>query len=471
LTFFLRPRPVKKAIRKMFSYERLTSVTPIGFREKEHHSALKYWKGYAVDIARRIVGELCSREGLSKFYPPGRLRTEFATCSQRCDYNLFCSCCKVGNVAQTLLCLVGNLIAPYCDPERYANSGFDFLEAYADVAPEDWDYPVEVLNLKDILSDSFGWAELVRRIYCRRHWTAVREIAQQFVRSWLSFFDELANRKNEFSDVEKKSWLKVLFEPSLAHIYEGELLLTAGEVAQFAVHNLAKMIEVSDSEEITATVIAELKRTSSCHIHCKWSYGSQSPCRRRAYVEAIIGDRERHRRATNLLRKLAGLAIVERPSRKFSSTYALAEHEPPFHLSYRELLICAELVGNPNFNQETYWPIVSVDAFTPDYRHTIVNVPSAKFAEILEATLMDLGELSTSRFTVTPPEDPLETTAIVAFLVENHHKLVAEIEQVCARAIATDLLTIAVKHAPQLALVQLCASVVEEAEAQSWQYF
>ena len=455
----------------MFSYERLTSVTPIGFREKEHHSAFKYWKGYAVETARRIVGEIVAKENCSKLYPPGRLRTEFATCSQQANYNIYCSCCRVGNVAQTLLCLVGNLIAPYCDPAQYSNSGMDFLENYSDVAPQDWDQPVEVANLWEILSDSFAWPELVRRIYCRRHWVAVREIAYQFVRTWQSFFEELAQRKQAFSELEKRDWNKVLFEPSLAHVYEGELLLNAETMAQFALQNIAKMIEVSDSEEITAAVIANLNQIPNSQIHCKWSYGSQSPCRRRAYIETIVGNRERHRRATNLLRKLYDpeMALVDRPSRKFSSAYSLAEFESPFRFSYRELLICAELVSNPKFNEEAYWPIVSVDAFTPDYRHTILNVPGEKFPEILEATLLDLGELSNSRFVVAPPEEPLDPAAVVAFLVESYAGLVTQLEEVCSKGIATDLLTIAVKHAPRLTLVQLCANVVEEAETQSWQ--
>lgn len=453
----------------MFSYERLTCVTPIGFREGEHPSALKYWKGHAVDTARRIVNELCVREGLSKFYPPGRLRTEFATCSQHCDYNIFCACCKVGNITQTLLCVVGNLIAPYCDLARYTNAGLDYLETYP--ADENWDQPIEQTNLSDILSNSFAWGELVRRIYCRRHWSAVRELAQQFLRSWLGFFEELTNRRQPFSEAEKRDWSKTLFEPCLTRIYEGELLLTADEVNQFASFNVAKMIEVCDSEEITAQTITNLNYISNSHIHCKWSQGSSSPCRRRAYVEAIVGSRERHRRATNLLRKLTdtNLSLIEGPSRKFSSTYLLAEFEPPFQFSYRELLVCAELVANPNFNEETFWPIVSVQEFTPAYRHTILHVPLEKFAEILEATLLDLGELNNARFTVTPPEDPLISSAIVAFLLDSHPALVSQIEQACSATLATDILTIAVKHATNLALVQFCANVVEEAETQSWQ--
>jgi hypothetical protein len=464
LRAYARVSPRLTGKSKMLSFPRTTCTTPVAFREEKHHWAFKYWKGDAVTTGRKIVGELCTAYGLRGFSLPGQLRTEYATCSRHLDNNLFCSCCKVDNCVQTLLRIVGNLINPYCNLERYMNSGLDSLEPYS-IAPQRWEDSVEVVNLKELVDNDYPWQELVQRIYSRRHWVAVRDLATAYVNQWLLFFDNLASRAAPFTEEEKQDWTHRLLEPPLSSVIRGELLMTADELDHIAHQNIAKMIQLSDLEEIPAERLAHLRTLRNSDIHCRWSHSSQLD-KRGQFIEQIVGRRERHRRAANLMRKLHDSSAVlhERPPRKLSTEIWQDE---PFELPRREHIVCNILLDNEHFAEDLYWPILDCERLS--YRHSILRTNLEQFRELFEWVLFDLGELNQMHILVGPVSEQISANTITAFLVPNHPTLPTLIKEICRVAAATDDLRIDCKPADELVYVQLRGNIVDEAEIDSWQ--
>jgi len=450
----------------MLSYARTTCATPIAFQENKHHWAFKYWKGNSIETGRKIVGEICSENTVRTFSMPGQLRTEYAVCSRHFNYDLFCSCCKIDNYRQTLLRIVGNLIGPFCDLERYMNSGLDHLEPYVEIMPKDWNQSIEVLNLQELIEKRYSWSELVNRIYSRRHWVAVRELASRFVNCWLGFFDEVQNRTTPFTAEEKQVISKNLLEPAHDRIFNGELLLTAEEFDRLAPQNIAKMIQFSELEEIPSQTLIHLKTLRNSDIHCIWNHRSIHLNRRGSFVEMVVGKRERHRRATNLMRKIndPNSSLRLEPSRKLSSVFLEEDH--PFTLPQREYVVCTVLMDNAYFAEEFYWPIV--DTAELGYRHSIIRVELEQFPALLESILFDLGEISELHFVIGPSNEV--PAAITGFLVPNDPTLSTLIERVCQVAAATDFLKIdVVKSTTDLVLIQLRGHIIDEVEAESWQ--
>jgi hypothetical protein len=345
------------------------------------------------------------------------------------------------------------------------NSGLDCLEPYAEIMPKDWSESVEVINLQELIENRYPWPELVSRIYSRRHWVAVRELVSCFVSCWLNFFEQVETRSTPFTEEEKRILSQSLLEPGYSKIFNGELLLTAEELNHIAPQNIAKMIQLSELEEIPGDTLAHLKSLRNSDIHCVWNHRSQSLDRRGKFVEFVVGRREKHRRATNLMRKLDNpqAALRFQPSRKLSTLFR--EDEEPFELPLRERTVCTILLDNPYFAEELYWPILEAEQ---SYRHSILKVELEQFPAALESILFDLGELSDLHFVISAfNEIP---AAITAFLVPNDPTLPTVIEQVCKMAAATDSLKIdAAKAVTGLILIQLRGHIVDEAEAESWQ--
>jgi hypothetical protein len=453
----------------MLSYARTLSVTPVAFRENKHHWAFKYWKGDAVETARKIIAELCKEYEVSPFSLPGQLRTEYATCSRHFDYNLFCSCCKVDNFAQTLRRVVGNLLIPFCDLERYMNCGLDYLESYEEIMPSDWNASIEVANLRELMEMQRPWQELVHRVYSRRHWQAVRELAIDFIGSWLRFFEEVQKRTTGFTDEEKRGWTQQLLEPHYDQIFQGELLLTAEELKTIAPQNIAKMIQLSDLQDIPNETFLQLNATRNSDLYSCWSRRSPHLNKRGKFVEQILGQRERHRRSANLMRKLHDphSELKAGPSRKLATSFTLEDSES-FTLPRREYIVCSILIDNAYFAEELYWPIL--DSEQASYRHSILRLGSEEFPATLEWVLFDLGELSDAYFLVGPSNELPGKDALTAFLVPNSPALPSVIEQVCKLAIATNTLRIDTAGcSSDFALIQLFAHSIEEEETRAWQ--
>lgn len=451
----------------MLAYARTSSVTPVAFQDKKHHWAFKYWKGSAVETARKIVGELCKRHEVSTFSLPSQLRTEYATCSRHFDYNLFCDCCKVDNFAQTLQRIVGNLMIPFCDLDRYTNCGLDFLESYSEVMPNDWDTSIEVINLQELMEMQRPWPELVRRIYSRRHWQAVRELVIDFAGNWLTFFEDVQKRSVSFTKEEKERWTQRLLEPHYKEIYQGELLLTADEMKAITPQIIAKMIQLSQLQDIPNEAFARLNALRNSDIYVGWNHRSPHLSKRAKLVDQILGRRERHRRSLNLMRVLhdAQSKLKAEPTRALTTSF---ETEERFALPRREQVLCSILIDNAHFVEELYWPIL--DSERTSYRHSILRLNEENFATTLEWVLFDLGELHDAYFLIGPPNELPRSDALAAFLVPNSPELPTRIEQVCILAIATNALRIDVaRFNNDYALIQLFGHSIEEEETRNWQ--
>lgn len=448
------------------AFARTTCTVPPAFKEGIHHWAFKYWNGNSVDTGRKIIGELCAKYNVRNFSESGQLRTEYGTCSRHFDYNLFCSCCKIDNRRATLMRVLSNLIAPYCDLEKYMNSGLDYLEDYTKIAPKDWTASVEVINLQELVEESFTWSELVHRIYWRRHWVAVRELASSYFSRWLEFFEEVQRKQTPFNEEEKQEWKQKLLEPNLKVVFNGELLLTTDEMQQFAGQNITKMSQLANVK-INSDIESALAKLRYADVQHRWNHHSLHLDRRGEFVNQIVGKREKHRRSSNLLRTFFGHDVHIDPSRKFSSAFLVAPEK--FNFPFREIHVCQALIDNPHFAEQDYWPFVQINQFIEGYRHIVLHVEYANLPQILEDILIDLGELSFLKFEIVPLETPLVNNVITAFVVDADPRLAATIESVCYRVAVTNSVEIAVMRTEGKCLVQLCGSIVDELEIECWQ--
>lgn len=455
----------------MLSYASTQVVAPVGFNEGKDHWVFKYWTGSAVEKAQQIVREVCEENHLPNWFPSGRIRTEYATCAVQHSFNIFCRCCAISNVTQTLVRIVGNLVAQYCDLDEYVGGGLEYLENYDSIMAKDRIEALELTNLRDILSGTYTWIDLVRRIYSRRHWMAVRELVVYYVRKWIAFFDEVQKRKEPFTEHEKQSWNQLLFKFSTSEIHEGSFLLTRAQVERGAYRNACDALAFSEANKPQEQVILILGSRLRHNTHGKWAESSKSICRRRRFIDIIVDAREKQRRAINMIRLMEDPDSVFLPSPPNSMTLSyFGSTEDIFTFPNREIHLCEKLAENPRFDIDAYWPIYT--EFSGEYRHCILQLDSPAFVAALETILLSLGELTCATVWIGPPELSMQLRIIVAFIVNVELNTVDMIADILAECAAAKELPICVQSLElgRPALIQLCADIVSEQECEILRY-
>jgi hypothetical protein len=453
----------------MLSYTKLLGVAPVGFNEKEHHWAFKYWTGSAVDKAQLIVRQVCTHNGVSNWFPSGKVRTEYATCVVKHNFNIFCRCCAISNPTQTLARVVGNLIARYCDIDEYIGGGLDYLEPYEEMMPKDIAQSIEVLNLEDIRAGIYTWHELIRRIYSRRHWMAVYELATQFVGKWTGFFADIEGRKEPFTEQEKKYWNEKLFCAS-PEITDGSLLHSQSHIAKSILQNATDVLRFTEAtwnDEIIATI---LKSRPAHEIRGKWADSPNIKCRRRQFVDSIIDVREKQRRAINMIRLMENPECVFLKSPPPQMTlHFFGETSDKFDFPQRELDLCQFLIDDPRFDAHAYWPIYT--EFSGEYRHCILQLDGIQFVQALEQILLSLGELTCATMWISPPRQ-ITDRVLVAFLTTIDRKIVDTISNTISECgtFAAFPINVYPIEVGNRGLIQLCADIADEKECETLRY-
>lgn len=454
----------------MMSYARTKAVSPVGFIESRHHWVFKYWTGSAVEKAQQIVREICEENNLSRVFPSGKIRTEYATCAVKHDFDIFCRCCAVSNVTQTLVRIVGNFLATLCDYDEYAGGGIDYLEALEDVAGDNYE-ALELSNLNDILSNTYTWVELVRRIYSRRHWAAVRELGAIYVRKWVAFFGELGKRKEPFNDQERSNWNDILFNYSPSEIHEGSFLYSRSRVDAGAYKNACDALEFTETKRSQESILLILRERLRSEIHGKWAETSSTICRRRRFIDSIVDVREKQRRAINMIR------LMENPDCTFLRSppvrMTLNFHEnTPDHFSFpqRELQVCRELAASPRFEAEAYWPIYT--SFSGEYYHCILQLDGIDFASALQTIFLSVGQLSRAVVKIGGSTVPIDQRSLAVFYTKIERNTVDMIVDIVAEYAASLMIPVRVEQLElnQIAIVQLCADSIDEQECRELCY-